>query len=176
MKGISKKKKISNGNSPIHFALRTKNRDIVQVLLNDEQLNLNAVNAIGEFPLMMAIKMNDFALFQSLLKFNVDLNQADKEGNSCLLHAINNDLNEVALFLISNKKVDINKSNKLKGTTPLMAAAKKNSIVICSAIYNRENIDIYAKDDEGISFYIFGFIIQHSWWQLCSIHLRLLSH
>lgn len=149
MKGISKKK-ISNGNSPIHFALRTKNRDIVQILLNDEQLNLNAINTIGEFPLMMAIKMNDFALLQSLLKFNVDLNQADKEGNSCLLHAINNDLNEVALFLISKNEVDINKSNELNGTMPLMAAAKKNSIVICSAIYNRKNIDVYAKDDEGI--------------------------
>ncbi|KAK8852807.1 hypothetical protein M9Y10_017797 [Tritrichomonas musculus] len=99
---------------------------------------------------MMAIKMNDFALLQSLLKFNVDLNQADKEGNSCLLHAINNDLNEVALFLISKNEVDINKSNELNGTTPLMAAAKKNSIVICSAIYNRKNIDVYAKDDEGI--------------------------
>lgn len=130
--------------------MRTKNRDIVEILLNDEQLNLNAINAIGEFPLMMAIKMNDFALLQSLLKFNVDLNQADKEGNSCLLHAINNDLNEVALFLISKNEVDINKSNELNGTTPLMAAAKKNSIVICSAIYNRKNIDVYAKDDEGI--------------------------
>lgn len=136
----------------LHFAIRNNNVEIIKELLKTYGLNLNSQNSIGEFPLMMATKSKNLDLIHLLCEYDIDINQVDNDGQTCLLYAIENGLNEIATFYISHQGTNINKGNE-QGMTPLMVAIKNNSIEICLAILSHPDIDIYFKDNEGISTY-----------------------
>jgi ankyrin repeat protein len=118
--------------------LKFPNKDVkmnrwLEILKNNDYLNakkyikenadVNEANDSGESVLAHAIRHHcDFDLLMLLVESGADIFDFDDEGVSIFDMAITYGNEEMVTFLIENG-VDVNKTNRRSGFTPLMAAA-----------------------------------------------------
>ena len=100
------------------LAIREPSPKAAIALLNAANINLNAFNALGESPLMLAALSGQLALSEKLVKKGADVN---KTGWTPLHYAASNGHVEVIKLLLENYAyIDAESPN---GSTPLMMAS-----------------------------------------------------
>ena len=99
-------------------ALREPSLKVASVLIDSPQINLNAVNAQGESPLMLAAIKGHVELAQKMIQKGADIN---KTGWTPLHYAASTgQLKMIGFLLEQNAYIDAESPN---GTTPLMMAS-----------------------------------------------------
>lgn len=100
------------------MAIREPSPKAANALLNAPKINLNAFNALGESPLMLAALKGQFELVDKLVKKGADVN---KTGWTPLHYAASSGHIEVIKLLLENHAyIDAESPN---GSTPLMMAS-----------------------------------------------------
>lgn len=106
------------GQTPLHIALKDDGDKAVKSLLSHPALDVNAVNAAGETPLMLAALRGRLDTARLLVQRGAQIN---REGWSPLHYACSGPDEGVAAWLLSQgAEIDARSPN---GSTPLMMAA-----------------------------------------------------
>ncbi|MCD8339890.1 MAG: ankyrin repeat domain-containing protein [Burkholderiales bacterium] len=104
----------------ISLAIRNKSNKVIDLLLQQKNLNVNAPNALNETPLMLAVYYLENDTAQKLVEHGADVNNP---GHWSPLHyAAAADNTKMVNYLIK-KNADIN-ARTLRGFTPLYMAAR----------------------------------------------------
>ena len=119
LKGVDPNLTDSRGRTPLFTAVREGSQHALESLLGAPQLRIDAVNADGETPLMIAAIRGSLPAVQALVKRGAAVNRA---GWTPLHYACSGPDNGVAAFLIA-QGADLNARSD-NGTTPLMMAAR----------------------------------------------------
>ena len=107
------------GQVGLYLALREGSLKVAEVLLRHPRLNVDATNAAGETPLMMAALRGNLDWTRRLLERGAQL---DREGWTPLHYAASGpEPKVVALLLDRGARIEARSPN---GTTPLMMAAR----------------------------------------------------
>lgn len=72
--------------------------------LADNGANINAANNFGITPLMRAVIIESIDLVSCILKYDVDINKTDKNGETALAKAINFNYSEIIKLLDADSK------------------------------------------------------------------------
>ena len=106
------------GQHGLILAIREPSLKAASLLVDAPKVNLNAFNALGESPLMLAALKGHLALSEKLVKKGADVN---KTGGTPLHYAASNGHVEVIKLLLENHAyIDAESPN---GSTPLMMAS-----------------------------------------------------
>lgn len=119
LRGVDPNAADSNGRTALNVALREESDKAFNSLLAYPQLDVNAGNANGETPLMMAALKGRLEWVQLLVKRGAKINRS---GWTPLHYACSGPDNGVALWLIA-QGADIN-ARSPNGTTPLMMSVR----------------------------------------------------
>jgi uncharacterized protein len=119
LRGVDPNAADSKGRTALNIALREESDKALDSLLAYPQLDLNAANANGETPLMLAALKGRLEWVQLLVKRGARIN---RDGWTPLHYACSGPDNGVALWLIA-QGADIN-ARSPNGTTPLMMSAR----------------------------------------------------
>ena len=118
-RGLDPNSRSPEGQTALHLAMRDQSPRVAQALWASAELDVNALNASGETPLMMAALRGDLAWAQRLIERGAKIH---KEGWSPLHYAATGpEPKIVALLLDRGAPVDAPSPN---GNTPLMMAAR----------------------------------------------------
>ena len=118
-RGFDANSRSPEGQTALHLALRDQSPSVAQALWANRALDVNAVNASGETPLMMAALRGDLDWARRLLERGAKVHQ---EGWSPLHYAATGpEPKIVALLLDRGAPVDAPSPNR---STPLMMAAR----------------------------------------------------
>ena len=118
-RGLDPNTRSPEGQTALHLAMRDQSPRVAQALWASAELDVNALNASGETPLMMAALRGDLAWAQRLVERSAKIH---KEGWSPLHYAATGpEPKIVALLLDRGAPVDAPSPN---GNTPLMMAAR----------------------------------------------------
>ena len=118
-RGLDANSRSPEGQTALHLAMRDQSPRVAQALWASAELDVNALNASGETPLMMAALRGDLAWAQRLIERGAKIH---KEGWSPLHYAATGpEPKIVALLLDRGAPVDALSSD---GNTPLMMAAR----------------------------------------------------
>ena len=132
----------------------------LELLKNNDYLNvkkyiksgadLEESNDLGESVLACAIRARcDFDLLMLLIENGADAQDFDEEGVSILDMAITYDNIELVNYLILNN-IDVNKTTRKSGFTPLMAAACYGRVEIAKILIE-QGVDQSASDVKGFT-------------------------
>ena len=122
--------------------------DLKKLIKNGE--DLNDKNESGESVLVYALRNHcDYSILMELVKNGSDIYAVDEGGVSVFEMAITyNNIKMVEYFL--NKEIDVNKTKRKSGFTPLMCAScYGRSEIVKILLDNGANKD--ARDSKGIS-------------------------
>lgn len=118
-RGMDPNSRSPEGQTALHLALRDQSPRVAEALWSSTALDVNAINANGETPLMMAALRGDLAWAQKLIQRGARI---DKEGWSPLHYAATGpEPKVVALLLDRGAPIDARSPNR---STPLMMAAR----------------------------------------------------
>lgn len=109
----------TRGRSALFTAVREGSESALSALLASTKVNVDAVNADGETPLMLAAIRGSLPMAQALVKRGAAVNRS---GWTPLHYACSGPDNGVAAFLIA-QGAELNARSE-NGTTPLMMAAR----------------------------------------------------
>lgn len=121
-KGVDPNLTDNRGRTALFTAVREGSQQALESLLAAPQTNVNAVNADGETPLMLAAIRGSLPAVKALVKRGADIN---RKGWTPLHYACSGPDNGVAEFLIA-QGAELNARSD-NGTTPLMMAARYGS-------------------------------------------------
>ncbi len=79
---------VVKGDTPLISAARLGKNNVVQQLLTQEGININATNELGHTALHVATKHNKESTIKMLVKAGIDIDITDKAGNTALDYAI----------------------------------------------------------------------------------------
>lgn len=121
-KGVDPNLTDNRGRTALFTAVREGSQKALEALLAVPQTNVNAVNADGETPLMLAAIRGSLPAAKALVRRGADIN---RKGWTPLHYACSGPDNGVAEFLIA-QGAELNARSD-NGTTPLMMAARYGS-------------------------------------------------
>lgn len=143
--GFDPNQRDDKGQVPLFVALRSESRQVVAALLANPKIDVDAVNAHGETPVMMAALRGDLALTRQLLDRGA---RVTREGWTPLHYAASGpDLQVVELLLARGAPIDARSPN---GTTPLMMAARYGAIDAADLLARR-GADRTLRNDRGLN-------------------------
>uniref|UniRef100_A0A0B7KHC8 Uncharacterized protein n=1 Tax=Bionectria ochroleuca TaxID=29856 RepID=A0A0B7KHC8_BIOOC len=130
--------------SPLYWALFYKHEKIVQVLI-DHGANVNdRDDSDGWTPLRKAVEDRNGDLVFLFLKAGADANTLDRQNNSALIHAINNEDFNIVWLLLQNRADPTQFNNK-----SLARALEKGDLCTASLLCQfKANVDFTDKDGE----------------------------
>ena len=103
-RGADPSGKDKNGSTPLHFAARRGNEEIVKVLLEHPKVCVNVIDGSGKTPLHLACSEGHKKICQLLLNYGADI-KAITAGKTTPLHnAILNGHTEVARMILNRGK------------------------------------------------------------------------
>lgn len=140
----------NEGNSALHYAVKTINYDIINELFTSG-IDGNILNSKNENILTYIIEKNDIKLLNMLLKYNLDINKVIKkeENFNIFLDLIRKDKIDLAKIILRNKnelKLDINFSDNLWQTALYYAIISKDLDLVKLLISNEIDINQPNKD------------------------------
>ena len=126
-------------------ALKEPSLKVASVLIDSPQINLNAVNAQGESPLMLAALKGNFELAQKMIQKGADIN---KTGWTPLHYAASTGQLRMMRFLLEKYAyIDAESPN---GTTPLMMASLYASPESVQLLLD-QGADPLLKNEQGLT-------------------------
>jgi hypothetical protein len=135
----------AKGQNALFLALRGESRQVAETLLKHPRLDVDAVNELGETPLMMAALRGDLELAQRLLDRGSKVN---RDGWTPLHYAASGPQPAVVSLLLNRgAQIDALSPN---GTTPLMMAARYGAIDSADLLLQR-GADRALKNQRGMN-------------------------
>ncbi len=119
--------KDENGNTALIFAVKQRNKVLLQFLLKYNP-DVNVKDKDGNTALLIAFNQENEEIAQVLLQCNPDVNVKDKDGNTALLIAAKKGNEAMVQFLLKYNP-DVNVKDK-DGNTALLIAAKQQNVEI----------------------------------------------
>ncbi len=123
------------GNTPLHLACYNAQSEAVRVLLQNPEIDINAVNDLGVTALHVAVENSNIYITELLLKAGADSEERDNNGDTFLHMAARQKKTQLVHVLLKHG-TDVNSANKF-GETPLICACKARE-------YQKPNSDIVA--------------------------------
>jgi uncharacterized protein len=131
--------------SGLFLALRERSPKVAQVLVNAPNIDLNAITADGETPLMMAVFTGQTELAILMIDKGADVN---KPGWTPLHYAVTSaNVQLIKVLLENHAYIDAESPNK---TTPLMMAAHYGSPGAVKLLLE-EGADVSLRNDVGLT-------------------------
>lgn len=142
------------GNTPLFYAVRKRNIDVVRLFLSSRLLGINpdVCSTPERCPLMEAITRNYKEIVQVLLESDVMMG-ITYLGNTPLHYAIQEEKTDIASVLImefqSRGSHHLMNRRNWQGKTPFALAAEKGLVDIIFDLVTSGDLDIDAQDNEG---------------------------
>ena len=143
----------SQGNTPLHLALKNKNNDLIRPLIeNSDSKLLDAQDNYNETVLHLALKMQiDNDLIKLLIEKSdsKQLNAQQTQGETALYWAVNNNVDEAIIMLLI-EKMDSEHLNtqKRNGETVLHAAICRNKENIIDRLLKECDLELLKIQDK----------------------------
>ena len=133
------------GQHGLALAIREPSPKVAEALIDAPQIDLNALNAQGESPLMLASLKGQLELVEYMVKKGADVN---KPGWTPLHYAATNShLSVIRLLLENHAYIDAESPN---GSTPLMMASMYGSLAAVKLLLD-EGADPLLKNQQGLT-------------------------
>jgi len=143
--GLDPNQRDDQGQVGLYLALRASSLQAAEVLLTAPTLDVNAANAAGETPVMMAALRGHLELTRRLLDRGAQL---QRDGWTPLHYAASSpEPRVVSLLLDRGAQIDARSPN---GTTPLMMAARYGAIDAAELLRQR-GADASLRNDRGLT-------------------------
>lgn len=108
--------------------------------MNEYTLNINYRNMMGDTPLIISIKENNFDKFIEILNNKyTDINLVNKFGNFPLHHAVKRKQVKMVKILLEYPNIDVNTYNTF-GVAPLHYAVRENSLLSVKYLLKHKKI------------------------------------
>ena len=144
----------SNERTVLMYAARGGNRDIIDVLIKEEELDVDAQDVDGKTVLMYAAESGNPEIVCELLNRGADPNPKDRDGKTGLMYAIEDGDIEIIRALL-NQGADINAKEELYGKTALFYAVVRKNNQIVRELLNH-GADPNLNDKYGKTVLIYG--------------------
>ncbi|RKY10524.1 MAG: hypothetical protein DRP56_00720, partial [Planctomycetota bacterium] len=140
IKGVKANFKDNNGNTPLHVAIASGYKDIVQVLIN-KGAKVSLKNNEGDTPLHIASTLGYKDIVQLLINKEAEVSVRNSSGNTPLHIASMHGYKDIAELLI-NKEANTNLKNN-DGDIPLhIASMQGHKDIVESLINNKSEVNI----------------------------------
>ena len=142
------------GNSYLHAACISGNKDVLNILINDFKSDVNCQTSTGKTPIFIACEGSKHEAVTFLLD-NEDCNPniKNKSGDSILHLAIRNKQNYLLNLLLLFPKVDVNMRNDASEDTPLLFACSLGYIDPIKALLQLDACNPHCKNSRGQNFF-----------------------
>jgi ankyrin repeat protein len=132
----------------LHWATYNRHYEIVQLLLKQLEININAQDRYGNTPLHLAAKKDYSEIVQLLLRQEtINVNAQNRYGNTPLHSAVMANSYESANFLLNHPGIKIETKDN-GGNTPLHRAVFEDNIEFTELLLNH-SADVNATDNNG---------------------------
>jgi len=119
----------NHGTTALIFASEKGYKEIVELLLKIEKINVNAKNDIGRTALMVASRNNHKEIVEMLLNSrNIDVNVLDNSGSTALIFSTENGFKAIVEMLLKMPKINIDFRNN-NGATAMDYAKRSPEIL-----------------------------------------------
>ncbi|XP_061397142.1 ankyrin-1 [Musca vetustissima] len=81
-------KTFNTAETPLHAALKYRNSNVANLLLQTNKININEIDEHDKTPLMYAIAYDQFDIAMELIRKGARVNLQDKDGNTALFYAV----------------------------------------------------------------------------------------
>ena len=142
--------KDESGRTPLLWAAMNGHETVVRLLIERDDVDVNAEDSDGKTPLLWAANNRHEAVVRLLIeRDDVDVNAKDnKYGQTLLSWAAENGHEAVVRLLIERDDVDVNAKDNQYGQTPLSWAAKNGHEAVVRLLIERDDVDVNAKDNK----------------------------
>ncbi|XP_046649363.1 uncharacterized protein LOC124340776 [Daphnia pulicaria] len=140
-----------NGETPLCFAIRGNNANVVECLL-EKGADPTTGDNNGNTPLQVAVALHkDLKILDLLVeRGKVDLNDSNNTPGDTALHMAIKTSNVTAARFLLSKGANPNVANKKNGVTPLhLAAGYAKNMDIVELLANHKDLDVHALDVKG---------------------------
>ena len=145
LQGFDPNERDAQGQVGLYLALRSESWAVVDALLKHPGVQIDAVNAAGETPVMMAALRGQVELTRRFLERGAQIN---REGWTPLHYAASSiEPGVVSLLLDRGAAIDARSPN---GTTPLMMAARYGAIDAADLLRKR-GADASLRNERGLT-------------------------
>jgi ankyrin repeat protein len=117
-------KKSSNGSTCVHVAAAVGNDTVLTTLLRKSRASVNEKNDDGLTPLMLAVRSKNLQCVKSLVSAGASLGVKDPQDKTLVHFAAQSGSLEIMQYLVNEKSLDVNATDK-DGITPLHIASQK---------------------------------------------------
>jgi|GEM_PF-1952451 len=146
-KGANAEMTYSSKVTLLHEAVKYNNLLVVELLLNQTNVDINAQNQLKKTALHLAAEKAQPRMVEFLVQKGANIHLRDENGYTALHFAAQNGNPTVVLILLS-RIADVNAANHLK-ITPLHLAVGKGDIEIARILLQHEYIQVNAAIDQG---------------------------
>lgn len=139
-----------NGNSALMFAISSKNRAMVNILLG-AGADVHSYNADSVSVFMRSLLTGDEVIIKAIMQRleALDVNEQDMYENDLLMYALMGNFQPAGLFLLNNFDYAIDHTNKLKQSALMLAVEAGDSLV--TAILLERGADPNLQDSKGLT-------------------------
>lgn len=134
--GCSKQNSLQKDSSfisePLHNAVRTNNKELVNSLIKEDKELLNKKDRFGYTPLHLASRFNHIEIAKLLIDNGAEVNTQDKYGDTPLIDSTKNNFTSISKLLVCNK-ADVLVEDKY-GKKAFDYAQKLNNVYISKLI------------------------------------------
>jgi len=135
-------------------AIILNNINLIHLILKNPKNNINNIFENNENALFFSLKkQKNLEIIQILIKYGIEINQIDKEGNTPLHISLKNGYKNLSLIFLKNDFKMINHINKLNENVLTIAIKKKYREIIYE-IFKYDNLDINFVDNNKNSILI----------------------
>ncbi|CAO3617505.1 unnamed protein product [Cunninghamella blakesleeana] len=141
----------TTGYTPLHYAAARGHLKIVECLIDDYAVSINARDKEGETALHKAAYYGHYHIVKYLVSKKANIHQKDKDGWTALHNACSKGYLPIARLLItSGARVDVRSK---MGHTPLINAASKGYISIVEYLLDEAHANPLIKNNNGEAAY-----------------------
>lgn len=141
--------KTKTGDTALHIACNLQEKEIVEILLKNDEIEINAQDFENEFtPLIYAVNLSNFDIVNILLENGANVNLQDGFGNTVVHYSVIEDNIKILSRLVEFDP-NLNLWNT-DGKTPLhqaFSSSDKNLNTIINLLINKTNLNI--QDNDG---------------------------
>ncbi|MDX2359785.1 MAG: ankyrin repeat domain-containing protein [Crocinitomicaceae bacterium] len=136
-----------NDNTMLHISAEQSNLKLARLCIEEHGLDVNASNADGETPLMLAIKANNLELTRYLVDQGAEINTENNAGETAIFYTSRNS-SDMFNYLVAN---EANLSHITKNRTTLLITASKNKHFEAVRYLIENGADITPQDADGFT-------------------------